>query len=216
MAPKELTELKAQLQKLLDRGFFRPNMSPWGAPVLFVKKKYGTMRMCINYRRQNKLTRHYLYGESCIVYTDHNKYLLTQKEFKFRQRRWIKLLKDYDCNIEYHPGKANVVADALSRRVMSDLRVESGATSNFGLNNDGVLCFRGWICDLRVLHWWSSLKHEVTNFVARCLTCQQVKAEYQLPSGLLQTVKIPLTPTKKDSVWVSMDQLTRSAHFIPV
>ena len=71
-----------------------------------------------------KIWRHYLYGERCIIYTDHKslKYLLTQKELNLRQRRWIELLKDYDCSIEYHPGKANVVADALSRRAVSDLR----------------------------------------------------------------------------------------------
>ncbi|KAA3473031.1 DNA/RNA polymerases superfamily protein [Gossypium australe] len=56
MAPTELKELKSQLQELTDRGFARPSFSPWGAPVLFVKKKYGTMRMCINYRQLNKVT----------------------------------------------------------------------------------------------------------------------------------------------------------------
>ena len=49
MAPKELDELKVQLQELLDLGFIRPSVSPWGAPVLFVKKKDGTMRMCVDY-----------------------------------------------------------------------------------------------------------------------------------------------------------------------
>ncbi|KAL0549084.1 hypothetical protein IC582_013564 [Cucumis melo] len=56
MAPTELKELKVQLQKLLDRGFIRPSVSPWGAPVLFVKKKDGSMRLCIDYRDLNKVT----------------------------------------------------------------------------------------------------------------------------------------------------------------
>nr|GEU86707.1 putative reverse transcriptase domain-containing protein [Tanacetum cinerariifolium] len=212
MAPVELKELKDQLQELLERGFIRPSVSPWGAPVLFVKKKNGSMRLCIDYRELNRITvinryplsriddlfdqlqgakffskidlrsgyhqlrvkerdvfktafrtryghyeflvmpfgltnalavfidlmnrvfheyldkfvivfiddilRHYLYGETCDIFTDHKslKYIFTQKELNMRQRRWLELLKDYDANIQYHPGKANVVADALSRK----------------------------------------------------------------------------------------------------
>ena len=56
MAPVELKELKFQLQELLDKGFVRPSVSPWGAPILFVKKKVGTLRMCIDYWQINKVT----------------------------------------------------------------------------------------------------------------------------------------------------------------
>ena len=70
-----------------------------------------------------KIWRHYLYGEACEVFTDHKslKYIFTQKELNMRQRRWLELLKDYDLTISYHPGKANVVADALSRKSFSSL-----------------------------------------------------------------------------------------------
>nr|GEZ15776.1 putative reverse transcriptase domain-containing protein [Tanacetum cinerariifolium] len=208
LAPSEMKELSEQLQELFDKGFIRPSSSPWGAPVLFVKKKDGSFRMCIDYRELNKLTkaikfnwgekeendfqlikqtlcnapilalpegsenfvvycdashkglgavlmqrekviayasrqlkvhernytthdlelgsvvfalkiwRHYLYGTRCTVFTDHKSMqrILDQKDLNMRQRCWLELLSDYDCDIRYHPGKANVVADALSRK----------------------------------------------------------------------------------------------------
>ena len=65
-----------------------------------------------------KIWRHYLYSAPCRIFTDHKslQYIFTQKELNLRQRRWLELIKDYDWTIEYHPRKANVVADALSRQ----------------------------------------------------------------------------------------------------
>ena len=65
-----------------------------------------------------KTRRHFLIGNHCEVYTDHKslKYISTQKELNLRQRRWLELIKDYDMRLHYHPRKANVVADALSRK----------------------------------------------------------------------------------------------------
>ncbi|GKE42357.1 putative nucleotidyltransferase, ribonuclease H [Tanacetum coccineum] len=65
-----------------------------------------------------KIWRHYLYGTKCTVFTDHKslQHILDQKELNMRQRCWLELLADYDCEIHYHPGKANVIADALSRK----------------------------------------------------------------------------------------------------
>ena len=70
-----------------------------------------------------KIWRHYLYGEKCFIYTDHKslKYLPSQRELNLRQRRWMELIKDYDFVIDYHTGKANVVADALSRKTVQML-----------------------------------------------------------------------------------------------
>ncbi|GJV59902.1 putative reverse transcriptase domain-containing protein, partial [Tanacetum coccineum] len=75
-----------------------------------------------------KMWRHYLYGTKCVVFTDHKslQHILDQKELNMRQRRWLELLSDYDCEIRYHPRKANVVADALSRKErLKPLRVRA-------------------------------------------------------------------------------------------
>ena len=72
-----------------------------------------------------KIWWHYLYGNPCEIYTDHKslKYLFMQKELNMRQRRWLELLKDYDLDIKYHLKKANVVANALSRKLIVDVVV---------------------------------------------------------------------------------------------
>nr|GEY21480.1 putative reverse transcriptase domain-containing protein [Tanacetum cinerariifolium] len=172
LAPSEMKELSKQLQEISDKGFIRPSSSPWGASVLFVKKKDGSFRICIDYRELNKLTvknrlagyyRRFIEGISKIaksmmkltqkgikfdwgekeenafqlikqklcsapilalpegskdfvVYCDASHKGLDQKELNMRQRRWLELLSDYDYDIRYHPRKANVVADALSRK----------------------------------------------------------------------------------------------------
>jgi hypothetical protein len=87
-----------------------------------------------------RIWRHYLYGVQVQIFTNHKslKYLMSQKELNMRHRRWMELIKDYNCIIDYHPGKANVVADALSRKnkafisgllVLSELNVHLDVTS---------------------------------------------------------------------------------------
>ena len=85
-----------------------------------------------------KIWRHYLYGEKCFIYTDHKslKYLPSQRELNLRQRRWIELIKDYDCMIDYHSRKANVMTDAFSRKTMQTLRV---LNAQFSLTDDGTV-----------------------------------------------------------------------------
>nr|GEY54952.1 reverse transcriptase domain-containing protein [Tanacetum cinerariifolium] len=215
LAPSEMKELSEQLQERSDKGFIRPSSSPWGAPVLFVKKKNGSFRMCIDYQRNQirlgekeenafklikqklcsapilalpkgskdfvvycdashkglelrsmvfalKIWKHYLYGTKYTVFTDHKslQHILDQKELNMRQRRWLELLSDYDCDIRYHPRKANVVADALSRKE----RIEP-------------------------------LRDNITmDFIT----------------------KLPKSSQGFDTIWVIVDRLTKSAHFLPI
>ncbi|GKA14656.1 putative reverse transcriptase domain-containing protein [Tanacetum coccineum] len=109
-----------------------------------------------------KIWRHYLYGTKSVIYTDHNslQYIFDQKELNMHQRRWIELLSDYECEIRYHPGKASVVADALSRKerlkprrgeASKDLKAPAeslrGLDAQFKRWNDGGIYFvdRIWI-----------------------------------------------------------------------
>ena len=85
-----------------------------------------------------KIWRHYLYGEKCFIYTNHKsiKYFPSQRELNLRQRRWMELIKDYDCVIDYHYGKANVVADALSRKSVQTLQA---LNAHLSLSDDGEI-----------------------------------------------------------------------------
>ncbi|KAL5569846.1 hypothetical protein UlMin_026421 [Ulmus minor] len=161
-----------------------------------------------------KIWRHYLYGARCQIFTDHKslKYIFTQRELNMRQRRWLELVKDYDCEILYHPGKANCWKE----------QVLEGKNVEFSVTTDGILHYRGRLCipddaelkeqllseahatpysvhpgatkmyqDLKERFWWSGMKKEVAEYVAKCLICQKVKAEHQRPGGELQPLDIP-------------------------
>nr|GEY44841.1 putative reverse transcriptase domain-containing protein [Tanacetum cinerariifolium] len=83
-----------------------------------------------------KMWRHYLYGTKCVVFTDHKslQHILDQKELNMRKRRWLELLSDYYCEIRYHPGKTNIVADALSRKKRSKPLLVLALVMTIGLN----------------------------------------------------------------------------------
>ncbi|KAI3723666.1 hypothetical protein L2E82_35421 [Cichorium intybus] len=245
-----------------------------------------------------KIWRHYLYGTKCTIYTDHKslQHILDQKMLNMRQRRWVEFFSDYDCEIRYHPGKANVLTDALSRKervkpsrvralgmvvhtslksqilsaqekalTKENLQGESlhGLEARFEIKPDGVRYFKNriWIQkvdelrklildeshrsrysihpgadkmykDLTEYYWWPGMKKDVALYVGKCLTCSKVKAEHQKPSGLLQqpeipewkweqvsmdfVTKLPRTYKGHDTIWVIVDRLTKSAHFLPI
>nr|GEU32339.1 putative reverse transcriptase domain-containing protein [Tanacetum cinerariifolium] len=116
------------------------------------------------------IQRHYLYGTKSVIYTDHKslQYIFDPKELNMHQWQWIELLSDYECEIKYHSGKANVVADALSRKER-----------------------------LKPRRIWIPLVGGIRKLImdeahtSKCLTCSKTKAEHQKPSGLLQQPKIP-------------------------
>ncbi|GKA56007.1 putative reverse transcriptase domain-containing protein [Tanacetum coccineum] len=219
-----------------------------------------------------KMWRHYLYGMKCVVFTDHKslQHILDQKELNMRQCRWLELLSDYDCEIRYHSGKANVVANALSQkkrnkplRVRALVLTTGGMIKNLEPRADGMLCLRNrsWIpCfgdlrtlimheshkskylvhpgsdkmyqDLKKLYWWPNMKAEIATYVSMCLACARVKAECQKPSDLLVqpvipvwkwenitmdfVTKLPKMSLGEDAIWVIVDRLTKSSHFLPM
>ncbi|GJX26346.1 putative reverse transcriptase domain-containing protein [Tanacetum coccineum] len=353
-----MQESSTQLQELSDKGFIRCSSSPWGASVLFVKKKDGYFWMWSRVYSKIDLRSGYhqlrvreedspktafktCYGhyefqvmpfgltnapaifmdlmnqgekaeaafqllkqklcsapmlslpegsENFVVYCDASHKglgaVLLQREkvidYASRQlkvheknytthdleleavRRWLELLSDYDYEIRYHPGKANVVADALSRKErIKPLRVralvmtiglnlpkhilnaqaEARKEENYitkdlhGMINklephaDGMSCLnnRSWILffgdlralimheshkskysihpgsdkmyqDLKKLYWWPNIKVEIATYLSKCLTC----------------AKLPKTATGQDTIWIIVDRLTKSAHFLPM
>nr|GFA30119.1 putative reverse transcriptase domain-containing protein [Tanacetum cinerariifolium] len=170
-------------------------------------------------------------------------------ELNMRQRRWIELFSDYDCEIRYHPGKANVVADALIRKELAKprrvramsmtihssikakiLEAQSKASKNTSTSTE---ILKGLEKQLeRKEDGGARMKKDIAMYVGKCLTCYKVKAEHQTPSRLLQQPKIPewkwenitmdfvnkvpRTRSGHDSIWVIVDRLTKSAHFLAV
>ncbi|GJT59585.1 putative reverse transcriptase domain-containing protein [Tanacetum coccineum] len=145
------------------------------------------------------------------------------------QRHWIELFSEYDCKIRYHIGKANVVADAVPlkgdvRTLIMDEAYKSKYSVHLGADK--------MYYDFKDKYWWPGMKKDIAVYVSKCLTCLKVKAEHQRPSGLLQqpeipewkwegiamdfVTKLPRTSSGHDTIWVIVDRLTKSAHFLPM
>nr|GEU83590.1 reverse transcriptase domain-containing protein [Tanacetum cinerariifolium] len=220
LAPSEMKELSDQLQELSEKGFIRPSSSPWGAPILFVKKKDGSFRI-VN--------------------------ILDQKELNMRQRHWLELLSDYDCKIRYHPGKENLRRRQENQKTsrlkiweVCCLRLQGNQKNpekeKLEPRANGTLCLnnRSWLScygdlrtlnmhvsykskysvhpgskkmyqDMKKLYWWPNMKADIATYVSKCLTYLKVKAEHQKPYGLLVQPEIP--QWKWDNI--TMDFITK-------
>ncbi|GJV33366.1 putative reverse transcriptase domain-containing protein [Tanacetum coccineum] len=174
--------------------------------------------------------------EKCVVFTNHKslQHILDQNELNMRQRRWLELLSDYDCEIRYHPGKANVIEARKEENYgTEDLY---GMIKKLEPRTDGTLCLknRSWIpCfgdlrtlimheshkskysiyleldkmyqDLKKLYWWPNMKVEIATYVSKFLTYAKVKAKCQKPSGLLVQPVIPVWKWEN----ITMDFVTK-------
>ncbi|GKA75983.1 putative reverse transcriptase domain-containing protein [Tanacetum coccineum] len=139
-----------------------------------------------------KMWRHYLYGTKCVVFTDHKslQHILDQKELNMRQRRWLELLSDYDCEIRYHPGKANVILSAQSKARKEENFINEdlhGMINKLEPRADGTLCLnnRSWIPrfgDLRALIMHESHKSKYSIHPGSDKMYQDLKKLYWWPN----------------------------------
>ncbi|XP_052874499.1 uncharacterized protein LOC128280391 [Gossypium arboreum] len=241
MAPKELIELKAQIHEILDHQpivVFIDDIMVYSRTdvehdehlqvvlqILREKQLYAKFSKCEFWLRERfsliatPLTK-LLSKDMPFIWTDEQ-----QESFK----KLKEVLTEASILIQPEFGKEFTVYSDASH-------IENGNTVDFGLNNEGVLCFRGRICvpkdidlrqsilrevhsssfamhlggnkmykNLREIYWWPGLKREITDFVGKYLTCQQVKAEHQLLSTLLQPVKIPMWKWERVSPWKKLE-----------
>ncbi|KAI3775098.1 hypothetical protein L1987_49666 [Smallanthus sonchifolius] len=201
-----------------------------------------------------KIWRHYLYGTKCVVFTDQKslQHIFNQKELNMRQRRWVELLNDYDCEIRYHPGKANVVADALSHKerimlhsvhIHNDIQARILQAQHTSVTEGNM--YQEMACGVELLletkandllyhldRIWVPYRDDLRIFLMneshktqyspniRSLPDSSNNMKLPCVSGrtLLWTSspKLPRTSSGHDSIWVIIDRLTKSAHFLPI
>ncbi|GJV86074.1 putative reverse transcriptase domain-containing protein [Tanacetum coccineum] len=173
-----------------------------------------------------KIWRHYLYGTRCTVFTDHKslQHILDQKEINMRQRRWLELLSDYDCDIRYHPGKANVVADALSRKERTE-PLRKGYTQG----KAGTTCRRDLMftrLELVALLWRFNIRDYARISQVKILYPSRfgkdvsrhekaiLVAQYE---GRHRHLSSLIVASFKTSSWVIVDRLKQNpANFLPI
>ncbi|GJW56125.1 putative reverse transcriptase domain-containing protein [Tanacetum coccineum] len=150
-----------------------------------------------------KIWRHYLYGTKSVIYTDHKslQHIFSQKELNMRQRHWIELFSDYDCEIRYYPGKENVVADALSRKE----RVKPKRVRAMNM-----------ILQSRIKDRILAAQNEIVDEFEDCRKKPEIPVWKWKGIAMDFVTKLPRTSSGHDTIWVIMDRLTKSAHFLPM
>nr|GEU37744.1 putative reverse transcriptase domain-containing protein [Tanacetum cinerariifolium] len=271
LEPLDMQELSGQLHELLRKGVIRPSLSPWGAPILFVKKKDRSMwyhQLKVHEEDIPMMTFRMRYGHyeflvipfgltnAPAIFID----LMNRKTKEFvweaEQEEAFQTLKNKLCDapiLSLPGGTKNFVVycDASHK----DYKLETWSGGVKYLNG------RAWIPksynlgkvvmdkahrsrysihpgadkmykDLKEYYWWPGMKKDIALYVGKCLTCATVKEEHQKPSGLLQQPEIlvwkweqitmdfvtslPRTTRGHDLIWVVVDRLTKSAHFLPI
>ncbi|GJZ81018.1 putative reverse transcriptase domain-containing protein [Tanacetum coccineum] len=219
LAPMKLQELSTQLQELSDKGFIRPSSSPWGALVQFLDhvidsegihvdptkiesiKDWASPKTPTEILFALKMWRHYLYDTKCVVFTDHKslQHIVDQKELNMRQRRWLELLSDYDCEIRYHPRK-----------------VKARKEENYGTlclrNRSRIPCFATYVSQCLT---YARVQAECQK--PSGLLVQPVIPVWKWENIAIDFVtKLPKTSSGQDIIWVIVDRLTKSAHVLPM
>ncbi|GJT43896.1 reverse transcriptase domain-containing protein [Tanacetum coccineum] len=174
-----------------------------------------------------KIWRHYLYGTKSVIYTDHKslQHIFDQKELNMRQRRWLKLFSDYECEIKYHPGKANVVVDALTQgEAFKDKNVIAeglnGTDQQMEKREDGSLHYmdRIWVPLVRSVRTKIMDEAHKTRYSVHPGADKMyydLRDMYWWPAMDFIT-KLPRSSSGHDAIWVIVDRLTKSAHFLAI
>nr|GEU87393.1 reverse transcriptase domain-containing protein [Tanacetum cinerariifolium] len=190
-----------------------------------------------------KMWRPYLYGMKCVEFTDFKslQYILDQKELNIRQQAQVEARKEENYGAEdlcrmikkLEPRTDGTLC--MNRRSwipcqgnLRELIMNESHKSKYSIHPGSDKMYQ----DLKKLYWWSNMKGEIATYVSKCLTCAKVKAECQKPFGLLVQpmipvwkwenitmdfiTKLPKTSTGQDTIWVIVDRLTKSAHFLPM
>ncbi|GJT20970.1 putative nucleotidyltransferase, ribonuclease H [Tanacetum coccineum] len=227
MAPVELKELKEQLQEMLLRmAFIRPSCFALGCTGSYLLKKDGSMR-CLHHYGSNpkvKLTpmvETYYGAEIKEAQRDDGELWAIVQNVE--DGKHTEFSVDDDGVVWFEDRLCVPNDQALREKVMTEAH-----SSPFTIHPGSTKMYR----DLKQYFWWNGMKQDVATFVSKCMTCQQVKIEHQRASGLLQPLEIPMwkwdeismdfvtglptTQKRHDAIWVVVDRLTKSAHFLPI